>query len=362
MTTPIDSGSKKNLGDSVGTGKQPRERWLGGYIRNGVFVIERKIGGRKFHVSTHATTERGALKQLERFEADPVGYDPNARAGSALVLNEALIDRFHAWQLEGVSRQWALNVRNVLVDWANHLKGADLRRLSLVNDLKPHLRGKGQQHHRVKAIRSLFAWLRGELGLITRAEDVTLDFVVPTVKARQETGESKAVPFDNVVAVANHLPVHVRDVLELLAATGWHVNEVRRFAKAGSIREKDVSDSAETVAVIGTAHKSGRKHFTALVSPEPLAAARRIRERGHVIDNNRLAKHMRRACAAAKVPVFQLGAMRHSVATWLRQRGVPDAQISAFLGHRSVSTTLRHYIDHQVAALVLPRTALRVVS
>lgn len=362
MTPPVKNPDEKPRGDAVGTTKA-RERWPGGYVREGVFVIERRIGGRKFHFSTHATTLRAALKHLERFEADPEAYNPRGAAKAlALVLDESLIDQFHVWHLKQVSREWALNQRAVLIDWANHLRGADLRKLSLVADLKPHVRGKGQAHHRVKAIRTLFGWLRTERGLISRAEDITLDFVIPTIQASQESGESKAVPFDAVAVVAQHLAPHVRDVLELLAATGWHVAEVRRFAVNGTIRERVASDSAETLAVIGTKQKSGRKHFTALVRAEPLAAARRIRERGHVIDKGRLRKHMVRACADAKVPTFHLGQLRHSVATWLRQAGVPDAQIAAYLGHRSQATTTRHYIDHQVAALVLPRTALRVVG
>jgi integrase len=107
-----------------------------------------------------------------------------------------------------------------------------------------------------------------------------------------------------------------------------------------------------------------------------LGAARRIRERGKVIDNNRLRKHMLRAVDAANaerakkaapgekvasIKPFQLGALRHSVATWLTQAGVPLEQVSRYLGHASSSTTRRHYVDQQAAALVLPQRVLRVV-
>ena len=59
-----------------------REVWEGGYRRRDskgrdVFVIERWVGGRKFHASTRCHTRKAALKQLERFEANPAGYRPD---------------------------------------------------------------------------------------------------------------------------------------------------------------------------------------------------------------------------------------------------------------------------------------------
>jgi len=367
--TPPDSSNGIDSRDAAGTRRPKKESERGkvagwpGYVRGGIFVIEKKIHGRKFHISTRATTLRGAMAQLARFEADPAGYSPHDGGDhDALVLDEAMVDAFHAWHLPTVSRQWALNVRSLLVDWANHLRGADLRRLSLVEHLKPHLRGKGQAHHRAKAIKLLFGWLRTERGDITRAQDVTLDLLIPTIKPAQQTGAAKAVPWERVVAVAHHLPPHVRDVLELLAATGWHVNEARRFAESGTLRERLASDPPDVVAVIGTRQKSGRTHHTALQHQHHVEVARRVRERARVIDNNRLRKHMLRAAAAAGVEPFQLGQLRHSVSTWLRMAGVADTDTAEFLGHESASTTRRHYIDQQVAPRVLPRAALRVVS
>ena len=348
----------------MGTEKSERERWPGGYVRGGVFVIERRIRGQKFHVSTHCTTLRAAMKQLERFEVDPSAYRPEGDAQpDALVMTEQLIEDFHAWHLEGVSRHWALNVRGLLVDWANDLRGADLRHLSLLDDLRAHLRRHPRQaHHRAKAIKVFFGWLRTEKGLIDRAQDRTLDLPIPVVRPAQDSGHRKAVPWDDVAAVAPHLPHPTRDVLELLAATGWHVNEVRRFAADGVIRDRVAADAQEVVAMVGTKHKSGRTHFTALVHQQHLDAAKRVRQRGHVIDNGALRKHMLRACAAAGVRPFQLGQLRHSVATWLSQAGLSPELTSRYLGHASSTTTKRHYIDAQTAALVLPRAALRVVA
>lgn len=352
----MDSSTKK---------ESERERVKGwpGYVRAGIYVLEKKIKGRKFHVSTRATTLRAAMKQLERFEADPGGYRAaGTEKRQALILDGDLIDAFHAWHLPAVTRKWALQMRSRLYDWADHLKAADLRNLNLIDDLKPHLRNATQPHHRAKAIKLLFGWLRSEKGLITRAQDVTLDLSIPVLKAAQVSGESKAVTWESVMKVAPLLAPHVRDVLVVLCASGWHVEEIRRFAVDGPMREPTAADAPNALLMITTIQKNGRRHTTALVHPNHVEAAKRVRATGRVIDNNRLRKHMLRACKAAGVEPFQLGSIRHSVATWLRQAGVSDDAIAAFLGHESKATTRKHYIDHQVPALVLPRTALRVVG
>lgn len=346
-----------------------------GYRLNDVFIIEKKINGKKYHVSTRATTLKAAMKQLERFETDPGSYRAEGdEPRQALLLNSELIDAFHAWHLPQVTRKWALQMRSRLYDWADHFEGADLRRLNLIEDLKPHLKGATQPHHRAKAIKLLFGWLRSEKGLITRTQDVTLDLSIPVLKAAQVSGESKAVAWEDVRAVAAVLAPHVRDYLVVLCATGWHVEELRRFSVDGLMREPTAADHPNALLVITTIQKNGRRHSTALIHEDHVAAAKRVRNGPRVIDNNRLRKHMLRAAAAVTkkrkekdpeakaLEPFQLGSIRHSVATWLRQAGVTDDAIAAFLGHESKSTTRKHYIDHQVPALVLPRTALRVVG
>ena len=366
MTTP-DLTTGEKAGDLVGTLKAKKDdrvkvRGWPGYVRSGVFVIEKKINNVKFHRSTHTTNLRAALKQLERFEADPAGYRAQGEAAARLVLDKALIDQFKAWHQTRVSREWANNVENVLTDWANHLKGADLRTLSLIDDLKPHVAGKGQAHHRVKAIKTLFKWLRAERGLITRQQDVTLDFAIPIIKPRQQTGESKAVEVERLSAVLPHLAPHVRDVLELLAVTGWHVSEVRRYAEGGRFRLRDAGDAPEVLATVGTSHKDrGKKHFTALLFQGHVDAAKRIKERGHVLSNGRLRKHLLRACRLAKVKAFSMGDMRASVLTWLRLAGVPPEIAAAYVGHTSITTQQKFYVDAEATKTVLPRAALRLV-
>lgn len=358
---------------AVGTTQRKKENlrkkvpgWPG-YIRDGVWIIEKRVGGKKFHVSTRATTSKAAHKQLERFEADPNGFSAaGTKRVEALVLDDALIDEFHAWhRREVTSSQWADDVYRTLQRWANHLKGADLRNLSLIDDLKTFLVGATSKPLRVASIKVLFRWLRTERGLVTRAQDVTLDFITPPFKPRQDTGASKAVEFERLSKVVPLLAAHVRDVLELLAATGWHISEVRRFAnpEIGRFRFRDAADKPEVLATIGTRHKvGGRWHFTALLAQAHVDAAVRIRERGKVVDRTILRRHLKRACEEAGVKAFNMGDMRASVLTWLRLAGVPPETAMAYVGHTSVETQNRFYVNAEVAKAVLPRAALRVVE
>ena len=313
-------------------GRLTREKWPGGYVNSaGVYVIERRIGGVKFHTTTRCTSLRGALKQLETFEANPSGYHPAGDAVSTVVLDQKLIDEFSAWHKTRVTEEWAGEVRQLILWWANEVfRGKDLRRLELVADLKEPLTGLRQRAGRIKAIKILFRWLRAEKGLVQRADDRTLDLPVPQSRPAQEK-RVKAVEFSIVAACAKHLGHEYRDVLTLLCGTGWHLTEVRRFAEVGSIRERRGNDAPHVVGVIGVQHKSGKQHFTALTHQEHFDAAKRIRERGWSPRNKILRENIWRACDAAGVRRFNIGSIRHSVATWLIQAGVPIEQVRVSL-------------------------------
>lgn len=359
-------------GDRVGTARERVEGWPG-YVRRGVFVIEKKIRGVKFHVSTRCTTLRAAMRELERFELDPAAYvepPPEPVPEARLVLDEELVEAFFAWHSRRVTRAWALDVRRRLYDWGNHLAGRDLRQLELMRDLRSHVDGATQRHHRVKAIRALFKWLRQERGLVTRAQDATLDLPVPVLQPAARR-KSKVMELELVVETLPHLRADVRDVVELLATTGWHVSEVARFATEGTMRDRVTNDAPEVLAVIGVTHKSGRQHFTALTTQRQVDVAARIRARGHVIDRGALRKHLAAAAHAVtlerrrqgrtqEAQPLKLGAFRHSVSTWLRQDGVADDAISRYLGHVSPVTTRRFYIDGERAPVVVPAAGARL--
>lgn len=353
--------------------KARRGKWLGGYVRFGskssTYVIDKWIGGVHFHVSTRCSTERAAVKQLERFEADPYGYTPLGDDGSALRITLELSEQFRAFmQRKGNSAEWVATVMRFLADWEEDIRTRDLRNLSVQRDLKPALDvRKTSRRHRIETIRSFCRWLREEKGLLTRGKDATLDLSFPKTTAAK-LRRRRAVTLEHVRAVFPHLPEETRDVLWLLTGTAWHVSEVRRFAEGGEIVRQLEGDPR---VVLVTRHKSGELTRTPLTDRGQMEAAERIRKRGRIPAKETLAQHMRDGCNAVRekeaengvaeenlTPHFRLGDMRHTALTYGVQQGASPQEASEFAHHRSLTTTKKFYIDLAVPTVSIPTMRL----
>ncbi|MBN1208965.1 MAG: tyrosine-type recombinase/integrase [Myxococcaceae bacterium] len=337
-----------------------KERWPGGYVHRQadgqpLFIIERRVRGHRFHVSTRCHSLRAAMKQLERFEANPHAYAPEgAPREQGLVLTAELLLEFHSWQLQkGNTRKHANEMGNRLADWIEDFGGKDLRQLSLREDVKPALeRRPTSRAHRIIALKAFFAWLRKEKHLLRSAEDCTLDLPVPQARPEKHR-RRKAVPFEAVQAAAGALAPAYRDMLVVLAGTGWHVTELERFVRRPE-SELVHARRGDTLAVLVTRHKGGELTRTPVSSPGVLAAAERLRERGEL--PRKANQALKAACRAAGVAEFTLGVMRHSVATWAVEGGAMPEQVAEFLGHKDARTTRRFYADVAVptTAVLLP--------
>jgi len=312
--------------------------WDGGYVRRDsrgrrIYWIRRSIGGARYEISTGVTTMRAAMKELERFEADPPGYKPGGDPAGAIFLDSKMVADFlvdHATN----SEKWKREQRAKLAWWSTKLRGVDLRRATLAGHILPALRGAPNVPKRKVLIKTLYAWLR-ENDRISAAEDPTLKKLkVAQAKPAQVTGASKVIPAKHYEKARLHLVGVYRDALDLLAGTGWHVSEAVRFAEGGVVEERD----GETVLMVQ--HKSGAPHRT-LVSEEVADAAKRLRKAGRLSDSQ-LHKTLRRACDAAGVARFRAGWFRHTIATIATEAG-QEALVPGFLGHRSASTTRRFY-------------------
>ncbi len=326
---------------------KPSHWWEGGYIRKSkrgpVYVIDRRVSGVHFHVSTRAHSRTAALKHLERFESNPDAYKPaDGRVGVALTAE--LVIGYCTWLLDvkKVTDDWAQTVGRVLGEWTDDLAGKDLRKLDLQQDIKPILaRRPTTRHHRVTALKGLFKWLRREKGLLKHHEDVSLDLAVPKIAAAK-LSRKKVVAVEVVRACVQQLPAAYRDVMVMLVGTGWHLSEVRRFASSGELVR---TTQPGVIAVAVTKQKNGRLTRTGLRLRETFDAAERIRAAGHVASNRTLEIYVHRACEAAGVQRFNPGVMRHSVATWGIEAGADMKTVSEFLDHQSKKTTDTFYVD-----------------
>lgn len=345
-------------------------KWEGGYISVGTggretFVLEREVRGHRFHLSTRTHSRRAALKHLERFEADPFAYRPEGvEADEALTMTQELIDDFWTWQIDvkGNTSRHANSMANMLGAWLEDLRGKDLKRLSLRDDLKRHLqRRPTSTKHRIIAIKSFFAWLRREKGLLITAQDPTLDLPVPQATPEKRK-RRKAVPWSSIVAVAAKLTAPYRDVLEVLVGTGMHLTELYRFAHDDESelvipnQATLTTDGQPVHAVLVTRHKSGDWTRIPLTRRETVDAAARIRA-ARVLPK-KPTEAFKTACGLAKVPVFTAGVMRHSVATWAVERGASPDAVAEFLGHKDKRTTMAFYADVAIPTRGVPTLPL----
>lgn len=373
-------------------GTSARRKWLGGYVREGkrgtAFIIERWLHNVHFHISTKCRTERAALAEFARFELDPGGYRPQARVESEraqCVIAPELIDEYERWQrdVRKTTVSHARDCARYLEQWMHSFNGRDLRRLELHRDLLGPLdewqstamkeaenRKKnprrlpsttGARKSRVVALKGFTAWLRRIKGLLKRGEDPTLDLQVPRAPP-EKLRRKKVIPFAHVQKLLGVMREDCRDTMMLLANTGLHVSEVRRFAKDGELFEPTAEKRAQGArAMLAVHHKTGRLHVVALTTDEARDAAVRIRTGGWAPSHSVVWHAMQAACVAAGVPHFNAGVLRHSVATWLHEAGVPLAAISEQLGHRDPRTTADFYREMGGQAQVLALPHLRVV-
>jgi integrase len=324
-------------------------KWLGGRIweaRDGVrtYWIRRKVEGRPYNLSTRCTSERAALKQLERFEADPSGYSPGGAAGDALVLDEELSRAFLRWSRDekGNSAEWVGKQKRYLAWWAKQLGRRDLRRVSLRDHIQPALDKAENARQRIEVIKALYGWLRKHRHTVTPAQDPTYG-ALPVPQGRPEQWKTpKPIPPDAHAKVLLAIPQPFRDMLAVLDDTGWHVSELTRFIRSGVIEAMPRGREHEAAAVlVCPRRKSGETQRTA-VNAFALDAARRLRARG-TFSKIRFYRAVREACEKVEVTPFTPGRYRHTLATREIEAGAAPAAVAAFLGHKSPATTRRFY-------------------
>jgi integrase len=341
-------------GDAVETG---RPKWLGGFIRETargkrVYVIEKRIKGELFKVSTRCHTEKAALAELARFEVDPMLYVPGGAVG--LRMTSELIIEYRNWQLteRGNSHEWAHTSGNMLADWQAALGEIDLRRLTSARVKETLQRWDTSRPARVTCLKGFYTWLRKEKGLLKHHEDPMPDVRIPERKSSKETG-ARDVPFEVVCAVFRALRPDVRDILQMMAGTGMHLAEAARFAEKGEIRP---DPSKQALATLTVWHKRKEDFAYPVTSQDALDAATRIREQGWMLNRHRLWELMVAANKAAGVPDEQrlnFGDMRHCVATWAIELGEDIRNVARAYNHESEAMLRKHYVRHAVPRAII---------
>jgi integrase len=346
--------------------KAKKELWPGGYVhkqKDGqpLYIIAKMVRGKRFHVSTRCHGIKPAMKQLERFEADPFNYRPEGEGGADMPMTAALIAEHIAWQLDVKknTRKHAKQMGNRLADWMEDFKGNDLRKVTLRDHIVPALNARGaNRKHRIIALKGFYSWLRTVQHRITSAEDPTLDLLVPQ-GLPEKFKRRKALEPGRVKAALAELDGAYRDCLLLLIGTGWHVTELERFVRSDESEIVRQPKGSKILAVLSTKHKTDWTR-TPLTHRMFVEVAERLKTRGEV--PRRLNAHIKQACLDAGVPVFTLGVLRHSVGSWAVQAGAHPRDVAEFLNHKDVRTTKRFYIDVAAPTISVPTLKLKLLK
>jgi hypothetical protein len=348
-----------------GLSDQDRSAWeqRGGRVRidskgRPVFIIRKQVDGRRYEVSTKKHSLAAALAEWDKFERNPDRYG----ADGPVYLSNDLAADFLVWSLneKGNTVPWVKAQKSALKWWGERLAGVNLRKATARAHFEPALEGVPGRRHKIEVIKAFYGWMVKRKHLIDPHEDPTFRVLaVPQAKPAQ-WDKSKVIPVEHYLLVRDALTSPWREVLIVLAGTGWHVTEVVRFAEGGSIEPvpKSMKNDGGAVAVlVCPRHKSGDVHRTAVSKPV-LEAAVRLRERGH-FSRDRLEKVIRATCRAVKcpdgtvgIPIFLPAWFRHTTATLAYEAGADLGEVSKFLGHKSTRTTSAFYAVRATAPKV----------
>ena len=323
-------------------------KWDGGRIWTGkdgstTFWIRKQIQGKWFEFSTRTTNLRAALRELDRLERDPDGF--NAAPPDSLVLTDDLINQFVEAGVRKKNSEGRLWKKRYYMDWWKDRLEGDLRKVQLHQLIE--LSKQSPCPDNAKSILKVFwSWLVAEAKIEKNtAQPLKLS---PSRPAQEE--KSKVIPRSSHNKMLEVLDKRWVDALVVLAGTGWHVSELERLSEVRMLQDSGIYKAKFKEGnpfVLKTKQKSGDFHQT-LVSRKVAEAALRFLQRG---DFNRVMfyRSVKAGCEQHGVEPFTPGCYRHTIASRAVEQGVSPERVSAFLGHRSSATTKRFYSVHAVA-------------
>lgn len=345
-------------------------KWAGGRVKQDrtgreVWVIERTILGTPYTITLDAASEREALADLALFERDPAGFLTRSQAAAesaagVVVINNDRIGRFlkHLEEADR-SRNYRRNVLTYLRWWRDVLKGRDLRAMRLVQLNDALDADPAGRKHKIIHLKSFASWLR-KRGDLMAHQDPTLSLEIP--KSRPEKADRKKHhSAEEVERIYRMIASQsIRDAIRIRAMTGMHYSELARLASGrGTVNE--VRNHGEIAGTITFRHKNGRNHVISIDAPT-LAAVKRLQAAGHAPSDSWMGKVIRAAAKANGVEPLELGALRHSFASWRtsarvvkpKDGGASLAQVAAVMGHLNPRTTAIFYDGTEVPEMVLP--------
>lgn len=315
-----------------------------GFIRSGIFWIDRTVHGRRFRVSTGCRTGDAAFLEYQRFEADPSRYVPRGKIGTAWDdAVKAYLRYSEDVKLNGESHLAHQEYR--LANLGAFTRGGSRVFASLEAFTKTDVLafvaaltsgeitgqkvGAPSVNRHLSDLKALMRWAR-EVAHLTKN---VADQEVAMVREERGVGAHAEVQARVWRAVAPRLKAKWRSALEVLLGAGLRPNEL------AALKAEDIL--AHGIHVPRSKTRRGR---TIPASARCLAAARQLVKLGGFPDDEG-AQFKRRVQVAAKkasVEPFTAYDLRHTYATCCLRAGAALRDVQEWMGHASIRTTEKY--------------------
>jgi integrase len=319
-----------------------RKRWRGGFIRQGIYWIDRNSHRDRF--STKCTTEAGALAALERWERGLRGpgeeVDVADGVKAYLAHSAATNSKKHVRMQGAAFNRWQAFLQQRDVETLQELTPTIASEFIVWRRLGGAAEAKGKPARPVgeaainrdlAALMALYTWHRETEKI---GEEVHPFKRVHQLAEHHEINPHREVAHADVVAAMDKLRPRWADAVLVLYGTAFRYDSFARINTAAIDRAR---------SIIRDPTPKGKVAVEVPASPEVIAAAlRACGERYPRDEAQQLGRRLRIACKAAGVQRFTAHDLRVTAATFMLRAGVSLRDLQDLLGHKDIRTTQRY--------------------
>jgi integrase len=326
-----------------------------GFVREGVYVIDRRVHGRRLKRSTGCIDEAAANREYRRFESHPAQYLPRSREGAGwaeTVPRFLRAQRLEAHNSPYWTEQQARHLHS-MARWPafatlDSFDAADVRAyLAARSEGKagPEKRrgptGRATRNRELATLKAFLGWARRE-----RLTANTADETIPILREGRGKNAPREIPRAEWEPVLERLIPRWRYAAEVLLGVGLRYSELVR------LHADDLRNGA-----IHVPEAKGRDARLVPASPRSLRSARRLLALGGIPDDRgqQMGDRLEAACRALGFRPFSAHELRHTFATGCLRNGTDLETLRVWLGHKDIATTQKYL--HALRATVARKTA-----